>query len=40
VLVECGFLSNSEELERLKTEDYRKRLALAIYSGAVTFYEG
>lgn len=39
VLVECGFLSNKRELERLKTDDYRKRLALAIFSGVGTFYE-
>ena len=30
VLVECGFLSNSDELELLKTEDYQKKLALCI----------
>lgn len=30
VLVECGFLSNSREAEKLKTEDYQKKLAVAI----------
>lgn len=30
VLVECGFLSNSEELAQLKSEDYQKRLAVTI----------
>ena len=33
ILVECGFLSNGEELEKLKTEDYKKKLALVIMSG-------
>jgi len=33
VLVECGFLSNSEELSALKTEDYQKKLALVIFKG-------
>ena len=30
VLVECGFLTNGEELERLKTEDYQKQLAVIL----------
>ena len=38
ILVECGFLSNPEELERLKTDEYRKKLALAVMSGVSTFY--
>ncbi len=33
VLVECGFLSNSEELSSLKTEDYQKKMALVIFKG-------
>ena len=33
VLVECGFLSNEAELQKLKTEDYKKKLALVIMSG-------
>ena len=33
ILVECGFLSNKEELARLKTEDYRKMLALVVAGG-------
>ena len=35
-LVECGFLSNPEELELLKTEEYRNKLAAVI---AVTVME-
>ncbi len=30
VLIECGFLSNSEELERLKTAEYQEKLSALI----------
>ena len=33
VLVECGFLSNPDELKHLTEEDYQKKLAEAIYKG-------
>lgn len=33
VLVECGFLSNPEELQALKTEDYQKKTAMIIFKG-------
>lgn len=33
VIVECGFLSNSEEAENLKNNDYQTKLAWAIYLG-------
>ena len=33
VLVECGFLSNPEELSRLKSADYRQQLSFAIMLG-------
>ena len=33
ILVECGFLSNPEELEALKTEDYQKKTAMIIFKG-------
>lgn len=38
VIVECGFLSNSEELARLKTEEYRQEMAFAIYCGYLNYY--
>lgn len=38
VVVECGFLSNEMDLERLKSEDYQNKLAGAIYNGIVKFY--
>lgn len=33
VLVECGFLSNPEEAQRLQTPDYQKKLAAVIAAG-------
>ncbi len=39
VLVECGFLSNEGELQALKTENYRKKLALVILGGLDAAYE-
>lgn len=39
VLIECGFLSNTEEATKLKTEDYQQELALAIFKGFATFAE-
>lgn len=37
VLVECGFLSNYEERELLKTEAYRKKLAMSLYTSIITY---
>lgn len=39
VLVECGFLSNAAECEKLKDETYRKEIALVIYSSVIEFFE-
>lgn len=39
VLVECGFLSNPAEREKLKTDEYRDTLAWSIYCGIVKFFE-
>ncbi|MBT2722330.1 N-acetylmuramoyl-L-alanine amidase [Bacillus sp. ISL-46] len=33
ILVECGFMSNKEEANLLKSDDYRKKVALAIIAG-------
>ena len=35
VLIEAGFMSNSEELAKLLTEEYRMSIARAIYNGIV-----
>ena len=39
IIVECGFLSNKAELERLKKEDYQTQMAIAIAGGIIDFYE-
>ena len=38
ILVECGFLSNPEELAQLKTDAYRTKLALVLAGGCVRHY--
>ncbi len=40
VLVECGFLSNYDEAEKLKTEVYQKKMAFSIAIGILNYYEG
>lgn len=35
VLVECGFLSNGDETEKLKSPDYQTRLALTVLAGTL-----
>lgn len=40
VLVECGFLSNYEEAENLKTKDYQRKMAFSIALGILNYYEG
>lgn len=37
ILVECGFLSNYEEKEKLKTEEYQKMLAMRIYASLLSY---
>ena len=37
VLVECGFLSNREETEKLKNEDYRLQMAQAVCKGIIEY---
>ncbi len=39
VLVECGFLSNIEDAENLKTPLYQQKTAFAIAIGILNFYE-
>ena len=33
IIIECGFLSNPQELEKLKDYEYQKEIAFAIYMG-------
>lgn len=39
VLVECGFLSNPEEAEKLTTESYQRDMAAAIYNGLIDYLQ-
>lgn len=39
VVVECGFLSNSDEEKLLATEEYQNKLAAAIKSGIDNYYK-
>ncbi len=38
VIVECGFLSNYAEVQKLSTDEYRKQLAYSIYAGFLEYY--
>lgn len=40
VIVECGFLSNTEEADLLITEEYQDKVAEAIYDGILTYLNG
>lgn len=37
ILAECGFVSNTEELGKLKNEDYQKKLALTLAASYLQF---
>lgn len=39
VLVECGFLSNPGEAQKLCSEQYQKDMAAAIYNGLIAYLE-
>lgn len=38
VIVECGFMTNPEDDRLLSTDEYRDKLAYAIFKGAVSYY--
>lgn len=38
VIVECGFLSNPEETNRLKEDDYQNKLVWGIYIGLQNYF--
>ncbi len=38
ILIECGFLSNKEEAELLKSKEYQQKLAHAIYIGISQYF--
>ena len=37
-IVECGFLSNTEECNLLKTDNYQKKMAWGIYTGIMDYF--
>jgi N-acetylmuramoyl-L-alanine amidase len=37
-IVECGFLSNQQELSLLITKEYQQKLAWGIYSGIIEWF--
>ena len=37
VIVECGFLSNAAEAEKLSQEEYRQQMALCIFGGVCEY---
>lgn len=39
VLVECGFLSNKQELEKLKQPSYQNKMAFSIYCGITEYFK-
>ena len=39
VIVECGFLSNAEDLKKLKDEQYKNQIAFAVYCGINDYFE-
>ncbi len=39
VLVECGFLSNKQELEKLKQPSYQNKMAFSIYCGIAEYFK-
>lgn len=38
LLIECGFMTNNEDLALLKSDDYRRKCAQGIVNGLVQFY--
>ncbi len=38
IIVECGFLSNAEELQKLKNTEYQKQMAFSIFDGIIKSY--
>ncbi len=40
VIVECGFLSNNDELSLLKDSEYQSKMAFSIYCGILDYYTG
>lgn len=39
VIIECGFLTNPEEEQKLNSPEYQEKMALGIYIGIVKYFE-
>lgn len=39
IVVECGFLSNPEELEKLADKEYQSEMAFSIYCGILNYFK-
>lgn len=39
VLVECGYLSNAEEREKLSTDEYQETLSKVLYDSLISYFE-
>ena len=39
VLIECGFLSNSEENQLLQSDSYQDKISWSIYTGIMDYFE-
>lgn len=39
LLIECGFLSNAGDAEKLCTDEYRRQVAFAIYKGIMSYLD-
>ena len=37
ILVECGFLTNPEEAEKLSQKEYQKELSFSIFCGIIEY---
>lgn len=40
VIVECGFLSNNEDLKKLKDKNYQSMMAFCIFCGIMDYHQG
>lgn len=38
IIVECGFISNTEEASKLKDNNYQNKLAFAVFTGFLEYY--
>jgi N-acetylmuramoyl-L-alanine amidase len=40
VMIECGFLTNSEECEKLSEENYQNQLSFSVIRAIIEYIEG